>query len=186
MMVFALIALLLNTGDMFVVEASAGTSYTVALSRETLRTYVDDIGLFRRNMPGVVAVTPMGNETYFYQTEKDVPLSPAMKTDFVIRKRSVGDSVTVYESIDPQDQNYMFCEVLIRPADSRSTTIDIRLRLKLQRENASEVHWMAPLLGADFISRQMTKDMEEMLAIFVEKSNEELYGRLHPETVSQQ
>jgi carbon monoxide dehydrogenase subunit G len=177
-MFIAMLVLLLNGSDMFVVEASAGTSYTVALSREALRTYVDDIGLFKRNMPGVVAVTAMGNGTYLYQTEKEVPLSSAMKTDFVIRKKTLGDSVTVYESVDPAGPNYMFCQVMIRPADSANTVIDIQLRLKLQRENGSDIHWMAPLLGAGFISRQMTKDMEEMLQVFVEKSNEELYTHL--------
>lgn len=185
-MMLALMILLVVTGDPFIVEASASTSYSVAVSRESLRTYVDDIGLFRRNMPGVVAVTPMGNDTYLYQTEKEIPLSPALRTDFVIQKRTVGDSVTVYESVDQKDANYMFCQVLIRPESETSTRIVIDLRLRMARQHASEVHWMAPILGAEFISDQMGRDIEEMLEVFVEKSNGELYGRLQPSSTSRQ
>jgi hypothetical protein len=185
MMSLALLALLLHGGESFVVDASAATSYTIALPRERLWGVVDDIGLFQRNMPGVVGVTPVGNDTYLYQTEKDIPLSSPMKTDFIIQKRTVGDSVTVYESVNPEDRNYMFTNILIRPADLESTTIEIHMRLRLQREDASEIHWTAPMLGEAFISRQMTGDMEEMLQAFREKSNLELYSRLQPATAGQ-
>jgi hypothetical protein len=173
--------LLAGTSDAFVVQAGGGTSYDVALSREALRTYVDDVGLFRRNMPGVVAVTPVGPETYLYQTEKDLPLAGTMKTDFVIQKRTVGDSLTIYESLDTLDANYMYCQVLIRPAGPDTTTIEIALRLKLTRESGGDVHWLAPLLGAGFISKEMSKDIASMLEEFVENSNKELYARLRPE-----
>jgi hypothetical protein len=182
MIVAALLMLFAGPGTMFVVQAGGGTSYDVALSREALRSYVDDVGLFKRNMPGVVAVTPVGPDTYLYQTEKDLPLAGTMKTDFVIRKRTVGDSLTVYESVDSADVNYMYCQVLIRAANADTTTIAISLRLKLSRESGGDVHWLAPLLGEGFISREMSKDIEGMLETFVQNSNQELYARLRPGT----
>lgn len=182
MIVAALLLFLAGSGDMFIVQAGGGTSYEVALSREALRTYVDDVGLFKRNMPGVVAVTPVGPETYLYQTEKSLPLAGTMKTDFVIQKRTVGDSLTIYESLDTADVNYMYCQVLIRPAGPDTTTIEISLRLKLTREGGGDIHWLAPILGARFISKEMSKDIEGMLETFVENSNQELYARLRPET----
>lgn len=177
-----LLAVLLFVGNngLFTVDASASTSYTVAVSREALRTYVDDIGLFARNMPGVVAVTPLGDGRYLYQTEKSIPLSKPLKTDFFIMKESVGDSLTIYRSVDTDDHSYMMCRVAIRPQDDGNTTIEIRLRVRLSRENASEVHWLAPILGESFISEQMTRDMEDMLQEFVDRSNEELYSHLKP------
>jgi hypothetical protein len=182
MAVLALLALLLHGGEWFVVEASAATSYKIALPHEALRGVIDDIGLFRRNMPGVVGVTPVGKDTYLYQTQKDLPFSSPMKTDFLIRKRTEGDSVTVYESVNPEDRNYMFTQIRIRSSDPESTMIAIQMRLRLERESGSEIHWTAPMLGEEFISRQMTSDMEDMLQAFREKSNLELYSRLHPVT----
>jgi hypothetical protein len=180
------IFLFIGNNGLFTVDASASTNYSVSVPREALRTYVDDIGLFARNMPGVVAVKPLGDGKYLYQTEKDIPFAPSLKTDFLIIKESEGDSLTTYRSIRDDDPNYMLCQVLIRPGDQENTVIEIRLRVRLSRENASEVHWMAPILGESFISRQMTNDMEQMLQEFVERSNEELYSHLKPPILSRQ
>ena len=179
-MLFAVLLTLLGSTDLFTVDASASISYNVELSREALRGYVDDIGLFARNMPGVVGVTPRGDNQYLYQTEKQIPLAGALATDFLIQKHADSDSVTSYRSVDAADNNYMACRVVIRPVEAERTSITISLRVRLRRENASEIHWLAPILGEEFISRQMTEDLVAMLDEFVERSNNELYGRLNP------
>lgn len=179
MIAFALM-LVMFRGEMFVAEAAAEASYDVEVNREALRGYVDDIGLFARNMPGVIEVRPLGDSTYLYRTERDIPLSGPMQTDFVIRKRMEADSVTTYESVDRNDDNYMLCRVVIHPLTATSTTIRIQLRLQISRERASEVHWLAPILGSEFISEQMRKDLVTMLDAFIERSNRELYAHLNP------
>lgn len=176
--------LFLFSSEVFIVDASTEASYNVELSRETLRGYVDDIGLFARNMPGVVSVRPLGNDKYLYQTEKTLPLAGKMSTDFVIQKSVIGDSVTMYRSVSIDDPNYMSCRVTISPLTEESTRIQIRLRLRLSRTNASEIHWLAPILGNGFISDRMQEDMEEMLRTFIERSNKELYTRLPAQTTS--
>jgi hypothetical protein len=178
MSVFLAVMLVALLPDLpFVADASAERTYTVNISREDLRLVVDDIGLFARNMPGVVGVTPLENNRYAYLTEKHLPLAGTMRTEFLIEKTVVGDSVTWYRSIRPDDPNYMSCKVVLRAVDEKSTSIRIVLRIRLAREDASEVHWMAPLLGEQFISDRMTGDLEEMLSVFIERSSDELYAR---------
>jgi hypothetical protein len=176
--------LFLLGGELFTVDASSETSYSVAIAREALKGYVDDIGLFERHMPGVVSVEPVGTDRYRYITEKELPLAGTMKTEFLIQKFVYGDTVTVYRSSELNALNYMYCRVRISPAGVSNTTIAIALRVRLSREDASEVHWMAPILGADFINDQMTKDLDNMLATFVERSNEELYLLLAPSSAA--
>ncbi len=179
-----LLFLFLFTNEAFIVDASTEATYKVELSRETLRGYVDDIGLFARNMPGVVAVRPLGSNKYLYQTEKTLPLAGKMSTDFLIQKSVIGDSVTLYRSVSIEDPNYMSCRVMISPLSEESTQIQIRLRLRLSRANASDIHWLAPVLGNGFISDRMQEDMEDMLKTFIERSNKELYARLPAQTTS--
>lgn len=171
------IVVMLLTGELFVVDASTEKTYTVTISREELRQYVDDIGLFARNMPGVVGVTPLENNRYLYKTTKELPFAGTMDTEFLIEKEVAGDSVTWYRSISIDDPNYMSCRVVLRTVDQRNTSISIRLRIRLSRPRSSEVHWMAPLLGEQFISERMTDDLDDMLRVFMAKSNEELYAR---------
>lgn len=177
--------LFLLGGELFTVDASAETSYDVAINREALKGYVDDIGLFKRHMPGVVSVDPLGGDRYLYATEKELPLAGSMRTEFLIQKFVYGDSVWVYRSANLDAHNYMYCRVRITPAGETNTVIAIALRVRLSREDASEVHWMAPILGAEFINDQMTRDLVDMLAVFVEKSNEELYSQIIPSTAAQ-
>ena len=173
--------LVLITSDTFVADASAEASYIVNISREALRGYVDDIGLFERNMPGVVGVTELEDKTYLYRTEKNIPLKGPMKVDFRIRKFVLSDTLTVYRSVDVKDRNYMSCRVALKPHDVTKTSITISLRVRMERESPGDIHWLAPVLGEQFISDRMTEDLEDMLTEFITNSNRELYARI-PQT----
>jgi hypothetical protein len=173
MLIFGLFLLWSNA---FVVDVATSVSYQIRLPRATLREFVDDIGLFRRHMPGVVGVDSLGNERYLYRTQKSVPLAGTLEADFLIERRREADTLTVYES-PSSDPNYMLCAVHIRPDSDSTTAITIRLRLRLVRSSGFEIHWMAPLLGRGFIEDRMREDMEQMLEEFIQASNAELYRR---------
>jgi hypothetical protein len=167
----------LNADNDFVVDASAQIAYTVDISRADLRLFVDDLGLFRRNMAGVVGVDSLGNDTYLYRTSREIPLRGTMDVDFVIQRTMANDTLTVYRTPDVHDPNWMECRVELLPLGSQQTTIRIALRLRLEREHGYQVHWLAPLVGADFISDRMNEDLAEMLREFADRSSKELYQR---------
>lgn len=171
-----LLFLLLLTGDLFVVDAQHQHSYIVDVSRPALREYVDDIGLFVRNMPGVVGIRPLGDGEYLYLTRKEVPLGSALETEFRIRRIVESDTITHYRSTDPDALNYMSCTVTVMPVGEHRTSISIALRVRLAREHPSDVHWLAPILGAEFIQAQMVKDLDDMLREFARNSTEEMRG----------
>jgi hypothetical protein len=174
----SLLALLLGN-SLFVVDASTEAKYNVDIPRDLLREYVDDIGLFARNMPGVVHVEPLGDNRYRYLTEKEIPLAGRMQTEFIIQKSTVGDSVTIYRSDDLHAENYMSCRVRLLPASASQTSIVITLRIRLSRQNPTEVHWLAPILGEDFITNRIKVSLEDMLQEFIANSNRELLQRHH-------
>jgi hypothetical protein len=178
------LAVLLFLHSAFVVDVSTTTSYRLDIPRERLRTFVDDIGLFARHMPSVVRVTPLTDSTYRYETEKKLPLAGTLATTFIIVKRTLGDSLTVYESVNPDDANYMYCSVSIQPDSPETTLIGLTLRLRLSRDNPFSIHWMAPLVGERFIAVRMKEDMDEMLKEFIRSSSAELYNRLLPRTLN--
>lgn len=172
-----LLALFFVGTDNFAVDVATTVSYRIQLSRQVLSGFADDIGLFRRNMPGVVGVESLGNGRYLYRTEKSVPLAGTLRTDFLIARRSEGDSLTVYESVSADDPNYMYCAVHLRAHSDITTAVSVRLRVRLVRPSGFHIHWMAPLLGRQFIEDRMREDMEEMLQEFIQSSNAELYRR---------
>jgi hypothetical protein len=178
MLINALVLFLaLSGGDAFVVDASAEITYAVDVSRDNLRLYTDDIGLFRRNMSGVVGVDSVGENTYLYRTSREVPLKGKMDVDFVIAKSVASDSLTVYRTPDANDPNWMECRVELRPDGEAKTSITIKLRLRLERDHGYQVHWLAPIVGAGFLRDRMEEDLGEMLKEFAENSTRELEER---------
>ena len=167
----------LDPGDAFVVDASAQIEYTVDISREDLRVFVDDLGLFQRNMAGVVGVDSLGENTFLYRTSREVPLKGRMDADFVIRRTVANDTLTLYRTPEEKAPNWMECRVELVPVAEGKTSISIALRLRMVREHGYEVHWLAPVMGADFLSDRMTEELEGMLQEFAEKSSEELHQR---------
>ncbi|MBI5647891.1 MAG: SRPBCC family protein [Ignavibacteriae bacterium] len=162
---------------LFTVEASSSIKYSVDIPIERIKAYGDDIGLLSRNMPGVTAIQQIAPNRYLYKTRKSVPLSSDMKLDFTI-ERSLSGETTVYESVQPNDPNYMRCAVRLVPLGESRTGFEISLRLRLQREDASDVHWLAPIVGEKFLSEQMSDDMKEMLEEFKQRASAELYNKL--------
>jgi hypothetical protein len=175
MLIHALVcSVALLGGDLFVVDVSASITYSVNVSREDLRTYTDDVGLFQRNMAGVVGVDSIGEKTYLYRTSKSVPLKGKMDVDFVITKSVLSDTLTVYRTPGENDPNWMECRVSLLPEAEHRTSITINLRLRLERDHGYEVHWLAPIVGSGFIRERMEEDLEGMLKEFAENSTREL------------
>jgi hypothetical protein len=172
-----ILSLTLDGGDPFVVDVSAAITYAVDVSRNDLASYTDDIGLFRRNMTGVVGVDSLGVNRYLYRTSKEVPLKGKMEVDFVIEKSESSDTVTVYRTPGERDPNWMECRVALRAEGDRRTSISIALRLRLEREHGYQVHWLAPIVGAGFLRDRMEEDLNGMLREFAENSARELQDR---------
>jgi len=176
MLLISLVAARLLAG-MFTVDAGAGIKYQIDIPYERVQSHADDIGLLARNMPGVVGIQRLSENRFLYQTQRSVPLGKDLKLDFTIERR-MENGVTIYETADAKDPNYMRCAVRVVPLPRNRTGFDIRLRLRLSRESGSEVHWMAPIVGESFLSERMSEDLDDMLKEFRRRSSAELYEKL--------
>jgi hypothetical protein len=157
----------------FVVTASASIRYRVDIPYERIHASVDEVGLLQRNMPGVVSIRRLDERRYMYTTRSEVPLGKDLELAFLVERRSNGN-VTVYRTPDETDANFMRCAVRIAPHPEGGTGFEIRLLLRLRREHATDVHWLAPLAGEDFVSARMNEDLRAMLAEFRDRSTAEL------------
>jgi hypothetical protein len=177
-MTFIALFFLFSPGQSFVADASAEATFILNIPRTELRARVDDIGLFQRNMPGVVGVVHLGDQRYLYRTKKEIPLNGVMEVDFRIRRFVAGDSLTIYRSVAVSDTNYMSCRVLLTPLGNDRTRMNIALRVRLQREDPAAIHWLAPVLGEEFVSDRMRADIEGMLDGFIRNASQELQTQM--------
>ncbi|MDH7515601.1 MAG: hypothetical protein QHI48_06995 [Bacteroidota bacterium] len=164
---------------LFIVEAEASLSYTLDIPFDHVKTYTDDSGLLERNMTGIESVRRLSDNLLVYRMRKAVPLGADLILEFTIERRVIGTTV-LYESRDIRDSNYLRCAVHVQPLSEGRTGIDIHLKLRLSRTNAAKVHWLAPILGASFLSERMREDLRDMLEEFRKKSTRELQEKLGP------
>jgi hypothetical protein len=123
-------------------------------------------------MPGVVAIEETGPQRYSYRTKRDMALSGTVITDFVIDRMLPNDSTVIFRTPEKNASNYMS----ITFASSRhgaASVMRMRLRVRLTRDDATDIHLFAPMLGQDFISDRMEEDLRTMLDEFARRGARE-------------
>lgn len=170
------VALMSILSDGFVVDATAEREVFIAAPVEHVVQCVADIGMLRRNMPGVVDIRNIGGPRFAYRTEREMPFSGSVSTEFVIERNVPNDSTVVYRTPDIAAANYMSFTFALR-REGKGSVARIRLRVRLTRENAREIHMLAPLLGPEFISDRMEEDLHRMLKQFVQDGGRECEER---------
>lgn len=169
LIVAAFLALL---GDPFIADATAEIDFVVGSPASTVRSHFHDIQVLRRNMPGVVAITDSSEGKWLYRTERSMPFSDVVKTDFLlIRLATTG---VTFQTPDPEASNWMSFRLQTRALADDRTSVSVRLRVRLVREDGKAIHLFAPLLGETFINDRMEEDLEGMLATFASNLQQEI------------
>jgi len=174
----AIVFALVLSGEDFIVDASAETAYTVGLEADSLRNYVNDVATLARNMPGVVEIAPLPGGSYLYRTERYMLLSGTVRTDFCISRVISNDSLVFYRSVSLDDPNYFSLRLALEREGPSRTRIGVKVRVRLTRKDATDIHLLAPILGEEFISTKMKDDLDRMLDLFARRSGNELEQHL--------
>jgi hypothetical protein len=158
--------------DPFVADAFAETDFIVDRPESVVQGRFQDIQFLHQTMPGVVGIYDIGGDQWLYRTERSMPFSGVVRTDFVL-VRFAGASVT-FQTPDPHASNWMSFRIATQRIDDLRTSVHVRVRVRLVREDGSAIHMLAPLLGEAFISDRMQEDLEGMLSVFGSNVQKEL------------
>lgn len=164
-MIAAIISMLLSvTNTPFIADATAEREFIVNRPESIVRSQIEDIQILWRNMPGVVAITEHGEGRWLYQTEREMPFSDPVRTDFVLVR--AGNPGVTFQTPEPAASNWMSFRLETKSLADNRTLVKVRTRVRLVREEGGSIHVFAPLLGESFISDRMEDDLDRMLGIF--------------------
>ena len=169
----ALVALWLLVSDPFVVGASAEQSVVVAAPVERVWEYYSNLQNFTRFYPGIVDVHRLDSNTSMWTFEISPPLSSAIRTTYRLTEQKNPDGGVVFRT-DAAERDFMECRAIAEPLTSSSTRVTVSLALRMTREHARDFHWLAPIVGAAFISGQMKKQIADDLEKFLQESSNNL------------
>jgi hypothetical protein len=152
-------------------EVTDGTVFKVSISR--LTEYFKDISVFQRNFPGIVSVKKLSGRESEWVYEIDAPLASPVRMPFILIETISTNEYFVFES-KTKAPDYFSCTTRMVSLSNEETRIDITIKIKMIRESGSDVHFMAPILGEKFISKEMKKDLTEALSEFLSKCKKEI------------
>ncbi|MCC6395729.1 MAG: hypothetical protein IT282_01840 [Bacteroidetes bacterium] len=172
-MTAAILVMLVSVANTpFIADATAEREFIVHRPESIVRSRIEDIQMLWRNMPGVVAITAYDADRWLYQTEREMPFSDPVKTDFVLVRTS-NPGVT-FHTPELAASNWMSIRLVTKPMADNRTLVSVRTRVRLVRDEGGSIHVFAPLLGESFISDRMEEDLSRMLEIFESNVRREL------------
>ena len=168
-----LITLKLSADDGFPVSASVKKSMVFDVKINKVSEFMKDISVFKKNFPGIISVDKKGEKESEWTYEVDAPLSSPMRMTFLLVERSNSENDIVYESKNPKP-DYFRCNAVLKEAVNNTTKMSVSIKISMSRESGSDVHFLAPILGEKFISKQMKKQISENLGVFLNNCKIEL------------
>jgi hypothetical protein len=157
----------------FTVSAEVTRSAVFKAEMKTVADYFRNVKVFEKNFPGVISVQELGGGESKWVYEVDAPLSSPVRMPFILKEVVSTDDYIVFET-KKSEPDYFRSSARIITLGENETRLSITIKIKMVRESGSDVHFMAPLLGEKFISKEMKKDITEALETFLSKCKKEI------------
>jgi hypothetical protein len=90
-----------------------------------------------------------------------------------LEDKSTGDTL-LFESKD-KTTDYLFCQGILSQPTEKKTKIVFLFKISMTREKASDIHFLAGVLGEKFLSEQMKDKLEGDLETFISKATKDMY-----------
>ncbi len=173
---FLLIGTLIAETGTFTISAEVEKSSVVDLPKDFVREYIKELNIFPKYFPDIVSVKTLNDKESEWVYAVDAPLASTYYLTFILVEKESTPSVMFLESKD-LEPDYLFCKAVFDSLGESSTNVSIVFKIKMTRENASDVHFMAGLLGEGFISSQMQNKLDGDLETFIDRATKDMYKK---------
>ena len=160
----------------FTVSAEVEKSSVVDLPRDFVRNYIKDLSIFPKYFPDIVSVKPLNDTESEWIYAVDAPLAPIYYVTFILVEKQSTPGIMFLEAKDTLP-DYLYCKAVFDSLGESSTNVSINFKIKMTRENASDVHFLASLLGENFISARMKDKLDSDLETFIERATKDMYKK---------
>jgi hypothetical protein len=160
----------------FTVSAEVEKSAQVDLPRTFVRNYINDLGIYPRYFPDILSVTKNNDTESVWVYTVDAPLAPTLYFTFTLEQKTSTLDSMVLESKTPKP-DYLYCQAVFDSLGESSTSVTLTFKLSMTREKASEIHFMAGILGENFISARMKDKLEGDMETFIENAVNDMHRK---------
>lgn len=159
---------------MFTIRANYSDTIEVRTSLEAAREFFSDIRNFVELMPGIESIHTDAKGVTHWKIRADVPLVGSFKEKFAVELTENEEDRIEWSPVAGETKNLLRYAADFLEKGRNLTLVQFSQIIELRRNSAKELHLLAGVAGASVISREMTRQVGEMIKIFVRKAKERL------------
>lgn len=157
----------------FTMSAEVERNTSIMLDKDFILNYIKDLQIYPKFFPNIVSVNKLNDTESEWLYRVEAPLATPYNLTFLLEDKSSGDTLLL-ESKD-KIKDYLYCMGVLTPVKEIKTKISFVFKISMTREKASDIHFLAGVLGEKFLSEQMKDKLESDLETFISKASKDMY-----------
>jgi uncharacterized membrane protein len=158
----------------FSISADVEKSATMNLPKDIVVDFIKNLDIYPKYFPDIVSVTKINDKDSEWLYRIKAPLASPYNLTFILTDRSPSKDTVIMESKD-STRDYLNCRAIFKSVDENHTQVTMRFHIIMTREKASEVHFMAGILGESFLSARMKEKLDADMDTFISSVTKEMY-----------
>lgn len=157
----------------FTMSAEVERNTSIMLDKDFILNYIKDLQIYPKFFPNIVSVIKLNDTESEWLYRVEAPLATPYNLTFMLEDKSSGDTLLL-ESKD-KIKDYLYCMGVLNEVKENKTKISFVFKISMTREKASDIHFLAGVLGEKFLSEQMKDKLESDLETFISKASKDMY-----------
>ncbi|HEY2866114.1 MAG TPA: SRPBCC family protein [Pyrinomonadaceae bacterium] len=159
---------------MFTIKAIYSDKIEVKTSLDRVREFFLDIRNFADLMPGITSIHTDAKGVAHWKIQAEIPLVGPMMEKFAVELTENSDERVEWFPLREETQNFLRYSADFLSKARDVTVIQFSQMVELRRKSARELHMLAGLAGESLISSELSKKVQEMISIFIQRAKERL------------
>jgi uncharacterized membrane protein len=157
----------------FTMSAEVERTASIMLDKDFIAQYIKDLQIYPKFFPNIVSVNRLSDIESEWLYRVEAPLATPYNLTFLLEDKGSGDTLLL-ESKD-KIKDYLYCRGVLNQVSENKTKITFQFKISMTREKASDIHFLAGVLGEKFLGEQMKDKLEGDLETFISKATKDMY-----------
>jgi carbon monoxide dehydrogenase subunit G len=159
---------------MFTIRAGFTDKIEINQNVEKVREFFLDIKNFADLMPGIASVHTDAKGVAHWKIQAEIPHVGAISQRFDVVLTENSEERVEWYPLREETQNFLRYSADFLSKARDVTVIQFSQMVELRRKSARELHMLAGLAGESLISSELSKKVQEMIKVFIQRAKERL------------
>ena len=159
---------------MFTIRAGFTDKVEIKTSVDKVREFFLDIRNFADLMPGIASIHTDSKGVAHWKIQAEIPRIGPMVQKFAVELAENSEERVEWFPLREETQNFLRYSADFLSKARDVTVIQFSQMVELRRRSARELHMLAGLAGEGLISSELSKKVQEMIKVFIQRAKDKL------------